>query len=89
MLVLSGALAFGLPQLFQVPADIRVQSQWLFFLMSLAFVATVPNAVFWSVLYAKQRFDLINFSTSAGLALRAVALLGAFRQVVADSGGDL
>ena len=73
-------LAFGLvvsalfTHIFKVPPVYALDSQILFLLISLGFVISIPNIVFWSVLYAKQRFDLINLSMSVGLVLRAVFL---------------
>ena len=59
---------------FQVPASMGLDSKVLFFLVCLGFTISIPNIIFWSVLYAKQRFDLINFSTSFGLVMRAACL---------------
>ncbi len=58
--------------MFQVPAGQEMQSKILVFLISLSIVITMPNIIYWSILYAKQRLDLINLSTSLGLILRAV-----------------
>ncbi|HTL69727.1 MAG TPA: oligosaccharide flippase family protein [Candidatus Eisenbacteria bacterium] len=74
--VLTAGLAMSLnfPRIFNVPAVFASDSRALFSLIVLAFSMTVPNIVFWSALYAKERFDLLNLSMSLGLILRAVAL---------------
>jgi len=79
-LVLAAGLGFAyvLPGVLNMPADTLDQSRILFSTMIIAFVITIPNIVFWSGLYAKQRFDLINLSTSAALILRACAVFIAF-----------
>ncbi len=78
--VLVGGLAFSrlVPAIFSVPDAYHSQSVILFSIMTVAFAITIPNIVFWSVLFAKQRFDLINISDSAGLVLRAVVIFIAF-----------
>ena len=67
-------LSYYFPYLFKVPEGYAGQSQVHFFLISAAFAISIPNIVYWSALYAKQRFDLINFSTSFGLIMRAVCI---------------
>lgn len=67
-------ISFYFTHLFKVPPVYYFQSRLLFFLITLAATATIPNVVYWSVLYAKQRFDLINLSSFAGLVSRAVGL---------------
>ena len=60
---------------FRMPPEYVVPAETLFLLISLAFLMTIINSVYWSVLYAHQRFDLINIATSGGLIVRAVFLL--------------
>ncbi|MBI2095944.1 MAG: oligosaccharide flippase family protein [Candidatus Omnitrophica bacterium] len=74
--VLVSAFWVGLyfPALFRVPPGLESQARILFFLVAAAFSASIPNMVFWSVLYAGQRFDLINLCLSLGFILRASAL---------------
>ncbi len=82
ILYFSAAVVFALgclisiyfTRFFQVPTRLAFDSKILFFLVSLAFTISIPNIIFWSVLYAKQRFDLINSSMSFGLVMRAVCL---------------
>jgi len=71
-------VSFYFPDLFRVPAAFETQSKVLFFLITTGFVITVPNTVYWSVLYAKQRFDLINLCNSFGLIARAFCLFALF-----------
>lgn len=66
---------------FRVPAGQEAHAQRLFFLISLGFAAAIPNAVYWAVLYAKQRFDLINTASSVGIVARAALILGWFSTV--------
>ena len=68
------AVSLFFTSLFRVPDGQGVQAQWLFFFMTLAFAASIPNSVFWAVLYAHQRFDLINSASSIAMIVRAVAL---------------
>jgi O-antigen/teichoic acid export membrane protein len=67
-------LSYNFTNIFHVPPIYVKESKILFLLITIAFSTVVPNIVFWSVLYAKQRFDLINISASAGRLLRAVAI---------------
>jgi len=74
--VLLGGLTVSLffPSIFRVPPGLAMDSRFLFFFVTLAFSASIPNIVFWSVLYARQRFDWINSSLSFGLIARAIGL---------------
>ncbi|MBI4309439.1 MAG: hypothetical protein HY591_03810, partial [Candidatus Omnitrophica bacterium] len=74
ILVLGSTLSFFFPNIFQVPAELHQQSKLLFLLLTVAFFITIPNMVYWSVLYARQRFDLINLASSAAITLRAAAI---------------
>ena len=74
VLVAGALVSVNFTHLFQVPAALGLDSKVLFFLICFAFTVSIPNIIFWSVLYAKQRFDLINFSSSFGLVMRAVCL---------------
>lgn len=69
---LGVGFSFFVPHLFRIPAEHVNDSRALFLLFTLAFTITFPNMVFWSSLYAKQRYDLLNSATAAGLILRAV-----------------
>src|ERR1700722_5552277 len=53
-------------KIFQVPAGLVLQTKILFFIVNFSFVVTIPNIIYWSMLYAKQRFDLINIAFSMG-----------------------
>lgn len=64
--------------IFRVPPHLVTQCKILFFLITLAFSAAVSNIVYWSVLYAKQRFDLINTAQMAGAVMRAIAIFVLF-----------
>ncbi len=67
-------LSVNFTSLFRVPPEFAMDSRVLFFLVSLGFTISIPNIIFWSVLYARQRFDLINISSSVGLVMRAVCV---------------
>ena len=74
VLALGIFVSVRFPSIFRVPAGYENDSRWLFFFVALGFTISIPNIVYWAVLYAKQRFDLINAASSVGLVLRAVAL---------------
>jgi len=67
-------ISYRFTHLFTVPPEYFFQSRLLFFLITLSATISIPNIVYWSVLYAKQRFDLINLSSSTGLVVRALSL---------------
>ncbi len=72
-ILLAGfAISYFFPVLFRVPRGYGLQSQWHFFMISTSFAVSALNIPYWSALYAKQRYDLINFSSSFGLILRAL-----------------
>jgi membrane protein EpsK len=74
VIMLGFVISLYFTNLFRIPAVYATDSRVLFLLVSMAFTISVPNIVFWSVLYAKQRFDLINLSMSLGLIVRAVLI---------------
>jgi len=74
LLFLGCIFSYFFSNIFHVPISLAVQSKILFFLITIAIFISVPNIINWSVLYAKQRFDLINLATSGGLILRAGAI---------------
>lgn len=78
VLVFGTLLSVFFPVLFKVPLGRGEQSQWNFFLITCAFALSALNIPYWSALYAKERFDLINISSSFGLVLRAVCLFAFF-----------
>ncbi len=78
VLVIGLAITYFFPVLFKVPTELALQSQLLFLFVCIAFTISIPNIVFWSVLYAKQRYDLINSATSFGTLTRAGALFFLF-----------
>ncbi|GEM_PF-29553 len=86
VLFAAAAVVFGVgavvslffERIFQVPPALVMDSRWLFFMITVAVSISIPNIVYWSVLYAKQRFDLINFAMSFGVITRAVALFALF-----------
>jgi len=71
LLVFGTLLSFFFQKIFQVPGNLTFQSKMLFFMVNASFVVTIPNIIYWSMLYAKQRFDLINIAFSMGIILRA------------------
>jgi len=71
ILISCSTLSYFFPQIFKVPVDMFVQSKILFLLVTFSFFITIPNIVYWSILYAKQRFDLLNIASSFGLISRA------------------
>ncbi len=74
VLVIGLIISYFFPILFKVPPHLARHSQLLFFFVCTAFTISIPNIVFWSVLYAKQRYDLINSAMSFGTLARAGAL---------------
>lgn len=79
-LVLSIGLliSLGLPVLFRISPNHQQEARFLFALMTGSFAVTVPNMAYWSGLYARQRYDLIHFSTSLGVVSRGLALFVLF-----------
>ena len=73
-LLLGVILAILFPVFFKVPANLHHQSQVMFLLIVISFVLSIPNVVYWAILYGYQRFDLINISNAGGTILRAVAI---------------
>ena len=71
-------LSYFFPILFNIPDHLKFQSQILFALIIISFSASIPNIIYWSVLYAHQRFDLINYSNFGGMILRAVFIFFLF-----------
>jgi len=78
VLCAGGALSWFFPSLFRVSPSLAGQSRWLALLIVTGFTISTSNIVFWSVLYAKQRFDLINFAVSFGTLTRALAIFLSF-----------
>ncbi len=74
VLIASCFLGLNFPTIFKVPSELVSESRVLFLLVALGFSITIPSIVFWSVLYAKQRFDLINTVLFSGLVLRAIGV---------------
>ncbi len=62
------------PFIFRVPAAEQNNCRILFLLMTSAFAITIPNIVYWSGLYARQRFDLINLASSMGIITRGLLI---------------
>lgn len=77
-LVAGSAVAWFFPSIFRVPPELEEQSRILFFLVSLSFAISMPNMVHWAVLYAKNRYDLLNLSLSLGVVLRALSVFVLF-----------
>ncbi|OGR85665.1 MAG: hypothetical protein A2901_07820 [Elusimicrobia bacterium RIFCSPLOWO2_01_FULL_54_10] len=75
VLAVGLGLSASFDRIFQVPAQFHSQSRALFLLISIAFATSIPNMVYWSVLYANHRYDLINMSTTYGIIFRAASLL--------------
>ncbi len=78
VLVLGLAFSLNFHHVFRVPGELVGQSRLLFTLLVVSFAITVPNIVYWSALYAKERFDLINGSVLVGSLLRAALLFGIY-----------
>jgi len=74
ILISGGLVSHFFSHIFQVPSGLAAPSKLLFLLVVFSFFITVPNIVYWSILYAKQRFDLINLASSVGLILRALSI---------------
>ena len=79
-LVLSGFFSV----IFRVPPQYADSARQLFLAISGAFLITIANSVYWSVLYAHHRFDLLNVATSGGLIVRAACLLILFSTLPAQ-----
>ncbi len=75
---IGAAIAAGFPSVFRVPAGLETESRVLFLMVVVSFAWSVRNTAYWSALYAKQRFDLIHTSASAGLVIRAAALFALY-----------
>jgi len=75
-LILTAGLlvSFNFSNIFYVPDIYTTQSKILFFLITVSYVITTLNITFWSVLYVKQRMDLINIAVSSGMLLRALGI---------------
>jgi len=82
--IIGSLLSLYFQKVFQVPANLVGQSKVLFFIINLSFVFTIPNIIYWSILYAKQRFDLINTAFSMGIILRAFFIFLIFSLVPAS-----
>lgn len=78
VLTLGLFLSFNFSNIFRVPAHLETQSHLLFLFIIIAFTLSIPNIVYWSILYSKERFDLINLSLSVGMIFRAVAIFAGF-----------
>ena len=75
LVLISGVLlSLNFPNIFKVPEGYILESKVHFLLIATAFTISIPNIIYWSMLYAKQRFDLINFSTSSGFLMRAIGI---------------
>lgn len=84
VLAASAGLSVFFPVIFRVPAELAADSRWLFFYISAAFAVTILTSIYWSVLYAYQRFDLINIASSGGLIVRAASILVLFSVMPAE-----
>lgn len=91
ILIVSGILIMGLgvlgcfyfDKVFTVPDSIRYESKILALTTVVAFALSMPNMVYWSILYAKNRFDLINYANYGGIIVRAVLVFVIFNSVPA------
>ncbi|MBF0485070.1 MAG: oligosaccharide flippase family protein [Candidatus Omnitrophica bacterium] len=71
-------VSYFFPSIFNVPILFYQQTRWLFFFIMIAFVVSMPNIVYWAILYAQQRFDLINISNFGGVIMRALMVFALF-----------
>jgi len=78
ILLLGSLVSCFFSYIFKVPLDLVLSSKLLFLLVTSSFFITVPNIVYWSILYSKQRFDLLNLASSIGLISRALSILFTF-----------
>ena len=78
LFVVGTITSYFFPRLFNVPVLLISQSRYLFFLISVSFVVSIPNIVYWSVLFAKNRFDYINAVLSFGVLFRAFGVFFVF-----------
>lgn len=78
VLVLGLGASWEAERIFRIPAGYAAQSRFLFAAITVSFAITIPNIVYWTILYAKQRVDLINSAASVGLFLRAALIFAAF-----------
>ncbi len=72
--LLGLGISILVPNLFRVPIGQQDNCRILFLLMTSAFAVTIPNIVYWSGLYAKQRFDLINLAGSMAMIVRGILI---------------
>lgn len=84
LLIPGAVISWFFPIWFNVPPEHALGSRWLCFLILGGFVLSIPNALYWSVLYARQRFDLINVSVFGGVILRAVMIFVLFSFIPVD-----
>ena len=68
-------LSVNAPSFLHLPHSLSGQSRTLFMITTFSFAITIPNIVYWSVLYSHHRLDLINLTSSASQILRAASLL--------------
>ncbi len=78
VLVIGCVISIQFENIFTVPVILENDSKWLFGLLTLSFCVTIPNMVYWAVLYANQRMDIINMATSVGLVVRAMSIFVLF-----------
>lgn len=87
----AAVLVFGLPlslvvtDLFRVPAGYEEQGRILFALLVVSFATKLPNAVYRSGLYAKQRYDLIHLAVYSASIVRAVLIFVLFSALPAKA----
>ncbi len=67
-----------IPVIFRIPEAYHQDSHVFFMLLTCSFAISIPNVVYWAGLYAKQRFDLINLASSAGIIIRGIAIFALF-----------
>jgi len=78
VLLLGVIVSCFFSNIFKVPLDLIYPSKIMFLLVVSSFFITIPNVVYWSILYSKQRFDMLNFASSIGLIFRAVCIFVLF-----------
>ncbi len=78
VLFLGLLISFNLTRVLHIPEVYAVGTQHLFSLIVITLSISIPNNVFWATLYANQRFDLINFSSSTTAILRAIFIFITF-----------
>ncbi|WKZ15036.1 MAG: oligosaccharide flippase family protein [Candidatus Jettenia caeni] len=73
--IVGVSLLLNISYLFSIPLSLQVHAQFVLLMLILGFAINVIFTPYWAILYAKQRFDLINIYSSAGSLCRFILIL--------------